>query len=67
MTYTQTIEAQIQDCIDRNERAIERLQNIQPHPTTTPSPRFPWAIALAAAGLGAAIGAGITMLVIGAG
>jgi hypothetical protein len=50
MTYTPTIEAQIQDCIDRNERAIEQLQNIQAPPRSTP--RFPaWAIALAA-GLG---------------
>jgi hypothetical protein len=51
---TQTIEAQIQDCIDRNERGIERLQNIQ----SLPSPRrSPWPSLALAFVLGAVVGA----------
>jgi hypothetical protein len=60
MTYTPTIEAQIQDCIDRSEQGIERLREIQSRPRSTPPARprsigIPWAAVALGAGIGAAV------------
>jgi hypothetical protein len=53
--------------IEANNLELQRLYSEIEAMAAPPAPRFPWATALMAAAVGAVIGAGITMLVIGAG